>query len=198
LAAETDLQWCDSSVNPAVMGCQCCELWTPTRKTTSPTTRAECGFRREPVPVVGARPLSEHELSAACRGFSFFGFIAVVAILEEVRIAADTGKDIGELEMSFDKAYAKVIDSDQALTTAFERHFAGNALLSHQLISGAIEHRRRELARADPEAQRLQGRGGDLRGTCETERKEERHHRGARGRPRSARGRGWPARPTTS
>jgi hypothetical protein len=73
--------------------------------------------------------LSEHELSAACRGFSFFGFTAVVAILEEVRIAADTGKDIGELEMSFDKAYAKVIDSDQTLTTAFERHFAGNVSL---------------------------------------------------------------------
>jgi protein gp37 len=32
VAAETDIQWCDSSVNP-VMGCQTCELWTPTRKT---------------------------------------------------------------------------------------------------------------------------------------------------------------------
>jgi protein gp37 len=32
VAKETDIQWCDSSVNP-VMGCQTCELWTPTRKT---------------------------------------------------------------------------------------------------------------------------------------------------------------------
>jgi hypothetical protein len=31
--------------------------------------------------------------------------------------------------MSLDKAYAQVVDSDQTLTTAFERHFEGNPLL---------------------------------------------------------------------
>jgi|SRR5580658_8291631 hypothetical protein len=73
--------------------------------------------------------LGDDQVSAACRGYSYFGFTSVVAVLEQARIAVATGSESGELEVRLDKTYAQVIDSDQVLTTAFERHFAANPSL---------------------------------------------------------------------
>jgi hypothetical protein len=39
--------------------------------------------------------LREHELSAPCQGFSYFGFAAVIAVLKEAYIAVGTSRESG-------------------------------------------------------------------------------------------------------